>query len=283
MTDLATLSRGARSAQARALAASTNRRLTARGLDELRIPEQELLTQQMLESIRTAAWALGAEKATYDAITTRGEVSVGVQRMIRNPGRRTDEQRRRGEVRMARLRRHRAERAEAAAREQREHRSSSRSRAVNAFLAKVGRRERPPGSNGGGIITVMETYWGFGRVPWCGISAGYHAKKFGGVSGLRSDVAAVAAIERHARARHEPYGRWQSSVEGAPPGAFVVIGGHGVHVGMLVQAHGDGSATTVEGNTSFGSAGSQSNGGCIARRRRSDGEIFGVATMNYPG
>lgn len=282
-TELATLHRGRRSARTRALAAATNRRLEGRGLDELKIPEQELLTQDMLESIRKAAWVLGAQKSTYDAITRDGTVSVGVQRMIRNPGCRSDEQKRRGLICMARLRKQRRERAEAAAREHREHGSSSRSKTVNAFLAKVGTREHPAGSNGGGIITVMESFWGFGRVPWCGISAGYHAKKIGGVNGLRSDVASVAAIENHARAGHQPYGRWQSSVKGALPGSFVVIGGRGVHVGMLVQAHGDGSATTVEGNTSFGPGGSQSNGGCIARRHRSDAEIFGVATMNYPG
>jgi hypothetical protein len=129
----------------------------------------------------------------------------------------------------------------------------------------------------------METFWGFGRVPWCGIACGYHAAKFGGVTGLRSDVAGVRAIESHARAGHAPYGRWHRSTEGALPGSFVVIGGSGTHVGMLVQPLSGGGAKTVEGNTSFGPGGSQSNGGCIAARIRSAAEITGVATMNYPG
>lgn len=269
------LHRGARSETARALQAATNRRLRSRGLAALAIKEDGFVGARTLEAVRKISWALGARDETYESITRNGEISIGVQRMIRNPGRRTDAQKSRGRARMSRMRAQRKRRAAQA--------RSSRSRAVNAFLAKVGTRERPPGSNGGGIITTMETYWGYGRVPWCGIACGYHAKKFGGVEGLRSDVAAVRSIEAHARARHAPYGRWQSSPAGALPGAFVVIGGSGVHVGMLVQSLSGGRARTVEGNTSFGPGGSQSNGGCIAARVRSPGEITGVATMNYPG
>jgi len=268
------LRRGDRSGTARKLQAATNRRLRSRGLEALVVKEDGVVGLRTLAAVRKIAWALGARSETYESITREDVIPVGVQVMILNPGRRTDQQKSRGKARMSRLR---------SQRKQAQRRRSSCSRAVNAFLAKVGTRERPPGSNGGGIITTMETYWGFGRVPWCGIACGYHAKKFGGVKGLRSDVAAVRAIENHARARHEPYGRWQSSPAGALPGSFVVIGGSGVHVGMLVQSLSGGRARTVEGNTSFGSSGSQSNGGCIAARIRSAAEITGVATMNYPG
>jgi hypothetical protein len=269
------LRHGDRSEAARKLQAATNRRLRSRGLEALAVKEDGVVGLRTLGAVRKIAWALGARSETYESITREGAIPVGVQLMILNPGRRTDQQKSRGKARMSRMR---SQRKQAQRR-----RKSARSRAVNAFLAKVGTRERPPGSNGGGIITTMETYWGFGRVAWCGIACGYHAKKFGGVKGLRSDVAAVRAIENHARARHEPYGRWQSGPEGALPGSFVVIGGSGIHVGMLVQSLSGGRAKTVEGNTSFGPGGSQSNGGCIAARVRSAAEITGVATMNYPG
>ena len=266
---------GGRSDIARALQASTNRRLRSRDLAALCVEENGVVDARTLAAVRKIAWALGARSETYDAITRDGEISVGVQRMIRNPGRRTDEQKSRGKARMSRMR---AERKKRAAQPK-----TSRKRAVNAFLAKVGTREQPANSNGGGIITTMETYFGFGRVAWCGIACGYHASRFGGIKTLRSDVAGVSAIEDHARAGRAPYGRWQSSVHGALPGSFVVIGGRGVHVGMLVQALSGGRAKTVEGNTSFGPGGSQSDGGCIAARVRSAAEIHGVATMNYPG
>jgi hypothetical protein len=268
------LRHGARSDAARALQVATNRRLRSRDLDALVVEEDGVVGARTLEAVRKVAWALGARAETYDAITRDGEIPVGVQRMIRNPGRRSDEQKSRGKARIARLR---AERKRQAT-----HGTSARSRAVNAFLAKVGTRERPPGSNSGGIITTMETFWGFGRVPWCGIACGYHAAKFGGVKGLRSDVASVSAIEAHAKSHHSPYGQWRNGPEGALPGSFVVIGGSGVHVGMLVQPLSGGRARTVEGNTSFGPGGSQSDGGCIAARVRSAAEITGVATMNYP-
>lgn len=268
------LRHGARSEAARALQVATNSRLRSRDLAALVVAEDGVIGARTLEAVRKVAWALGARAETYDAITRDGEIPVGVQRMIRNPGRRSDEQKSRGKARIARLRKEHEE----AAKQSR----SARTRAVNAFLAKVGTKERPPGSNSGGIITTMETFWGFGRVPWCGISCGYHAAKFGGVKGLRSDVASVSAIEKHAKAHHSPYGQWRNGPEDALPGSFVVIGGSGVHVGMLVAPLSGGRARTVEGNTSFGPGGSQSDGGCIAARIRSAAEIFGVATMNYP-
>jgi hypothetical protein len=269
------LRRGDHGEAVRVIQAATNRRLRNRGLDALVVEENATVGERTLHAVRTAAWALGARRETYEAITREGVIPGGVQRMIRSPGKRSDEQQRRGKRRMSRMRAERKRRAK--------ERGSARARAVNAFVAKAGTRESPPNSNGGGIITVMQTFWGFGRVPWCGIACGYHAKKFGGVQGLRSDVAAVRAIENHARAAHEPYGSWRSGPDGALPGSFVVIGGSGVHVGMLVQSLGNGRAKTIEGNTSFGPRGSQSNGGCIAVRIRSDAEITGVATMNYPG
>lgn len=275
------LHRGGRSDEARALQAATNRRLRSRGAGALAIKEDGSVGAKTLTAVARAAYLLGAQKATCDGVRQLGVIPIGVQRMVRNPGRRSDKQVELGRARMAQVRTQRHKRAEAAKAELRSQRTSARARAVNAFLAHVGTVEHPPGSNGGGLISTMQAYWGFGRVPWCGVAAGYHAERFGGVN-LQSDVAAVAAIERHARRIDSPYGKWQSDPRGALPGSFVVIGGSGVHVGMLVEALANGSAKTVEGNTSFGPGGSQSNGGCIAARVRSPQEVYGVATMHYP-
>lgn len=283
MTDLHVLHHGARSDEARALQAATNRRLDAKGLGALKVKEDGVVGVKTLNAVRKAAWALGALLSSYGPVTSKGEVSVGVQRMIRNPGLRDRQQLRRAEIRNAHFKKARKRRAAAAVREKAKHDSSSRARAVNAFLAKVGTVESPPGSNGGGIITIMESYWGFGRVPWCGISAGYHAQKFGGITALRSDVASVAAIEAHARRGDPGYGQWHSDVTGLLQASLIVVGGPGVHVEMKIDDWGHGGAETVGGNTSFGPGGSQSNGGCIAHRFRSDAEVYGGASMNYPG
>lgn len=275
--ELKVLRRGGRSELARRVQVATNLRLHKRGLDALMIKADGEVGPATLEAVRKAAQMLGAQKATYDAITARGEIPIGVLRMILSPGRRTDAQKERARKVMAQVRRQRKRRAAAAKK------GGARHAAVNAFLAKVGTVEHPAGSNGGGLITVMQTYWGFGRVPWCGISEGYHAVKFGGVKGLRSDVASVAAIENHARAGHAPYVRWVDDISGLLPASFLVIGGFGVHTEMKVDDAPGGGAKTVGGNTSFGPGGSQSNGGCIAARTRSNSEIRGGAAMDYPG
>jgi hypothetical protein len=294
--DIVPLHLGAKSVRTRLAAVAANKRLRARALEAYVCPiptailedpaEPLTLDAAVLGAIAKAAWALGAHKDTIAEMRRTGVVPIGVQRLVRNPGLRPRSAAGRAQLdraarRMRVMQAQRKRRAAARAKEKAEHGATSRSRAVNAFLRSVGTTEDPPGSNGGGIITVMENYWGFGRVPWCGISAGYHAAKYGNCD-LRSDVASVAAITAHARAGHSPYGSFQTGVRGALQGAFVIIGGPNVHVGMLVEARSDGSAVTVEGNTSFGPGGSQSNGGCIARRVRSPGEIHGVATMNYP-
>lgn len=282
---LQVLHRGAKSDAARALQAATNRRLRSRDLGALAVKEDGVVGSATLEAVRKAAWALGALSTTYNSITSSGEIPVGVQEMIRHPKSREPQQLARAKARVSQMRAQRVRRAKAASVEKVAHGTSSRSKAVNSFLAKVGTVEHPAGSNSGGIITVMESYWGFGPVAWCGISFGYHAKKFGGVEALRSDVASVSAIEQHARRRDNPYGHWvdRTGVQTLLPGSAIVIGGSGVHVEMKVDDIEGGGVETVGGNTSFGPGGSQSNGGCIAHRFRSPGEIYGGAAMNYPG
>lgn len=284
MTDLHVLHHGAKSDEARSLQAATNRRLDNKGLGALRVKEDGVVGAKTLNAVRKAAWALGALEVNYEAVTSKGEISIGIQAMIRNPGLRQPEQLERARVRRTQTTAARKKRAAAAAKEKHQTGTSSRSKAVNAFLAKVGTVESPPGSNGGGIITTMEAYWGFGRVAWCGISAGYHAQKFGGIKELRSDVASVSAIETHARRGDQGYGRWvnRDGIDSLLQGSFIIIGGSGVHVGMKVDDDPNGGAETVEGNTSFGPGGSQSNGGCIAHRHRTAAEIYGGASLNYP-
>lgn len=108
------LRRGDRNDRVRALQAATNRRLRARGLAGLTVKEDGDLGARTLTAIRMAARMLGALKSTYDAIVPKGEVPVGVQGMILNPGKRNAAQRERGEVRVAHMRAARKRRAAAA-------------------------------------------------------------------------------------------------------------------------------------------------------------------------
>ena len=115
---LRVLKHGGHGDAVRALQAATNRRLRSRDLESLVVKEDGVLRKTTLVAVRKAAWALGALQQTCDAITNDREISVGVQRMIRNPGRRTDEQRARGKSRIAKMR---------AARERREREAKSAS------------------------------------------------------------------------------------------------------------------------------------------------------------
>jgi cell wall-associated NlpC family hydrolase len=108
------LHRGAKSDAARALQAATNRRLQRRGISDLALDEDGVVGAKTMEAVTTAAWALGAQKATI-AKMDGGEIPIGVQRMIRNPGRRTEGQKALGKKRLAHMLAARKKRATVAA------------------------------------------------------------------------------------------------------------------------------------------------------------------------
>lgn len=108
--DLHLLHHGARSDEARSFKAAMNRRLRARGLQGLCVPETPVVDIDTLISARKAAWALGALKTTYVAVTAERTIPVGVQRLVRNPGLRNDDQKARGKARISTMLHDRAER-----------------------------------------------------------------------------------------------------------------------------------------------------------------------------
>ena len=108
------LHRGAKIDAARALQAATNRRLQRRGLSEVALDEDGVVGAKTMAAVVAAAWALGAQRETI-AKMDAGEIPIGVQRMIRNPGRRTDGQKALGKKRLAHMIAMRKQRAAAVA------------------------------------------------------------------------------------------------------------------------------------------------------------------------
>ena len=53
------------------------------------------------------------------------------------------------------------------------------------------------------------------------------------------------------------------------------------HVGVVEKINADGTITTIEGNTSSGSTGSQTNGGGVFRRKRSRSTVVGYGLPDY--
>jgi hypothetical protein len=98
---------GGTSEQCRALAAAMNRRLVCRSCGDrtVDVPDGHMtLTRPLLESLVFCAWLLGANGETLAEMQKDGTVSIGVARMIRNPGQRTPEQRERAKHRLHHMR-----------------------------------------------------------------------------------------------------------------------------------------------------------------------------------
>jgi hypothetical protein len=100
------LHRGSRSEAARALQAATKTRLAKRHVDELAdgLEVDGVIGRKTMEAVTTAAWLLGAQRSTLNKMNASGEITVGIQRLVRNPGLRTLEQKALGKKRVAHVR-----------------------------------------------------------------------------------------------------------------------------------------------------------------------------------
>lgn len=126
--------------------------------------------------------------------------------------------------------------------------------------SQVGVKESPAGSNRGPLIDAWQRLCGVLAAPWCGcfvnralMAAGFPAQPW-----LRY----CPTIEAKARAGE---GGWSWHPISAARGGDLILYGvrEAQHVGLV-----DAPPHTIEGNTSSGNAGSQSNGGMVAARER---------------
>lgn len=168
---------------------------------------------------------------------------------------------------------------------------SGRQAAMKHLEARVGYTEQPANSNcdtrSDGIRTAQDHTAGGGTwlryQPWCGCWC-FYGLEAAGVKGLGSWMASVASIENYAKRGEGCFKGWTTSnFSLVRPGDLVVIGGYGVHVETVREKPSTSGVATYGGNTSAGSAGSQSNGGGAYRRYRYPSEIRGYALVRYPG
>ena len=155
-----------------------------------------------------------------------------------------------------------------------------RARAVNWAKARVGIVEHPAESNRGPKITAWQEMSGYpgGGVPWC--QCFVNASAYVGTRKRLKPAAiggyTVAVVNMADRGDH---GLKRISLNEARPGDWVYFdfpGGESTdHVGMFLSRDGD-TVYTIEGNTSSGDSGSQSNGGGVFRRTRSRSLISAV-------
>lgn len=147
---------------------------------------------------------------------------------------------------------------------------------------QVGVTEYPSGSNN---VLYNTEYYGHSvsgsSYPWCVVflwwlfkSSGQSQAFYGG-----GKTASCTSLKDY----YSKYNRWVTS--GEPDIGDIIIFDFGSdgdidHCGLLIDKTPD-AYITIEGNTSFGTQGSQDNGGAVAKRERYRSSILGWCKINY--
>lgn len=155
-----------------------------------------------------------------------------------------------------------------------------RKRALKYAAKFVGVTERPPGSNGGKYIDGWQKLFGIWRTYWCGAFAGAMLRHVG--VKVSSRIVYAPYIQADARNHRNGFRGWTVDPGRARAGDVGTLW-NGEHVVLLRGKPNlrTGKVKTFEGNTSFAD-GSQSNGGCVARKVRNISDFDGFALVDYP-
>lgn len=225
-----------------------------------------------VKATRLAAFLIGAARPELKKLA-KGVVTRDTQELVRGKRPRTRKHRRRAERRHERLERLRARHRKGAA------------AAVREALSHRGETESPAGSNrGGGIISAcQERIIGYAGVAWCGCFSGDCSRRSGGAAGINSRIAYTPFGIADARAGVNGF-KGARDFDNATPGdhAFFNFSGGSTpqHTGIVVRREGE-NLITIEGNTSPGNAGSQSNGGGVFLRTRPRWLVCGLGIPDY--
>jgi len=151
-------------------------------------------------------------------------------------------------------------------------------RALGWARLQVGVRESPPGSRRGCRIDEWQQQFGIVGMPWCGAFVGCAL----GEAGIDVPAGIVSVATIHRWATNGEHGFWWTGWHAREPGDLVLFkfrDGDRVadHVGILDWD----CEHTIEGNTTQGVAGTQEDGGTVARRCRHAGSIVGCARPRW--
>jgi len=112
--------------------------------------------------------------------------------------------------------------------------------------------------------------------PWCGVAV-WAAYKYGAGVLLDGRLRSTDFIFTASAANTEHM--FRVPLRQAKKGDLVLLFKRGQHVGMVAADYRGGALATIEGNTSPGAAGSQSNGGGIFRRNRAASEVVAIVRV----
>ena len=145
---------------------------------------------------------------------------------------------------------------------------------MRTAASQIGTLESPRGSN-------RVPYWSlkpaWNGSAWCATFVQWCLKQ----NGMWYDASLPYYVPSFA-AKAKADGTWLAKTAPPRPGDFVVYGTTGyAHIGFVEKANLDGTIQTIEGNTSAGTYGSQSNGDGVYRRRRSRSWVRGFIRPAY--
>lgn len=159
-------------------------------------------------------------------------------------------------------------------------------RVVEQALLRVGQTESPAGSNKGPRIVsrCQDAILGYDGVAWCGCFVGYMLRVYGSIHTISSRIAYCPNIILDAKAGINGLKFCVKLTEGRAGDVACFDWNHdGIadHTCIIVENLGGGWYKTVEGNTSFDDSGSQSNGGCVALRKRHSSTMIAICRPRY--
>jgi hypothetical protein len=261
-------------------------RLEARGLDRLASDQKvgDYLSEEDVKAGAWAAWSIGALDSTVKKMRDTLTVPIGVQEIVRHPATRTELQLQRARDRQPAIEKMAKTDDNVVA-----HTTGKGTRAQSLAHARtfIGVTESPPGSNRGPQVTPWQRHTARGATyldgsPWCGTFQENMAAAFGVATSPR--WASVWMIGQDARAGVNGFRGWTLDPRVVLTMDLCVLFGASTHVAGVDHIDvAKGLVYTIEGNTSGGPGGSQSNGGGVFARVRSIHDVIGFALVNYPG
>ena len=149
-----------------------------------------------------------------------------------------------------------------------------RAKAIAAARAEIGVKETPPGSNDGQRIREYQRTTGAMRAAWCASFVTW-AYRQAGVELDTPNRAYCPSFDRSSRGSSRNLRA--VTARQVIPGDLALFDWQddrvADHIAIVTSKVSGGTFTTIEGNTSTGTAGSQSNGGCVAARKRNASDV----------
>jgi hypothetical protein len=242
---------------------AVNRELRHRKLEWRCVKADGDLGPRTLRACAFLAWVIGLSGKRYKAISPdrsyQPHVSETVQRILRDPSKRSALDRAREKARKPKVQKVRKAHSTGPA-------------AAIAYIRKQAEKDvhEVGSTNTGPMVDKWEAFFGFHGLAWCGMLAGYAAIVIGKCLAKRlSFWNGYTLITEAAAGKDGCYEVGFDQIEG---GEILVLWG-GEHVVTAAGPPVGDSVETGEGNTSPDPGGDQANGGSVEMKTRSRGDV----------